>query len=346
MRPQLRALAARQNGLVTRRQAIDAGHTERELRTLTAVHGPWVIVRRGVYAERELWDSMNGYDEHARLRDLAVHLTAKADHVMSHDSAARALGIPMLRPKRELSHLTREGVGGSRTERAVKHHLTRMTLLGTREVEGMTVTGPARTAVDLAREHGLETGVIACDRFLHDGGDLAELRTVFGAMWCWPGSTRIRASIDLADGGAETPGESLLRLLLIELGIGVPDTQFPVRIGTGVAWADMRVGCHLFEFDGRLKFRREDQGGVATRPVDEVLWEERKRERAICAEGLGVSRVIWEELFGSQRDRLKKRILGEHDVTCARFGDVLPPHLAESAARLRAERSARRTRHG
>ena len=101
-----------------------------ELRTLTAVHGPWVVVRRGVYAERELWDSMNGYDEHARLRDLAVHLTAKADHVMSHDSAARALGIPMLRPKHELSHLTREGVGGSRTERGVKHHLTRMTLLG------------------------------------------------------------------------------------------------------------------------------------------------------------------------------------------------------------------------
>ena len=138
----------------------------------------------------------------------------------------------------------------------------------------------------------------------------------------------------------------MLRLLLIELGIGVPDTQFPVRIGNGVAWADMRVGCQLFEFDGRLKFRRVDQGGVATRPVDEILWEERKRERAVCAEGLGMSRVIWEELFGNQRDRLKKRILGEYDVTCARFGEVLPPHLAESAARLRAERSARRTRHG
>ncbi len=107
MRPQLRALAAQQGGLVTRRQAIEAGHTERELRTLTAVHGPWVVVRRGVYAERELWDSLTGYDDHARLRDLAAHLSMTTDHLMSHDSAARALGIPMLRPAHELSHITR-----------------------------------------------------------------------------------------------------------------------------------------------------------------------------------------------------------------------------------------------
>ena len=346
MRPRLRALAARQGGLVTRRQAIEAGHTERELRSLTAVHGPWVVVRRGVYAERALWDSLTGYDGPARLRDLAVHLTMTTDHTMSHDSAARALGLPMLRPTHELSHITRVGVGGSRTERGVKHHLTRVDVTDVRQVDGMTVTGPARTAVDLAREHSIETGVIACDRFLHDGGDRSELRAVLGAMWCWPGSTRVRASIELADGGAETPGESLMRLLVVELGVGETDSQFPVRIGDGVAWTDLRVGCHTFEFDGRLKFRRESDGGVDTRPVDEVLWAERRRERAVCAEGLGMSRVIWDELFGKERDRLKKRLLAEYDVTLTRFGSALPPHLVESAARLRAERSARRNRRG
>ena len=118
------------------------------------MHGPWVIVRRGVYAERELWDSLTGYDEQAGLRDRAVHLTMKTEHLMSHDSAARALGIPMLHPRHELSHVTREGVGGSRTERGVKHHLTRLGLLNTVQADGMAVTGPARTAVDLGREHG------------------------------------------------------------------------------------------------------------------------------------------------------------------------------------------------
>ena len=338
MRPQLRALASVQGGLITRRQAIEAGYTERELRTLTAVHGPWVVVRRGVYAERELWDSLTGYDGHARLRDLAAHLTMSTEHLMSHDSAARALGIPMLRPRHALSHVTRHGVGGSRTDRGVKHHLTRLGLLDTEEAAGMPVTGPARTAVDLAREHGVETGVIACDRFLHDGGDRRDLWAVFGTMWCWPGSTAVRASIELADGGAETPGESLLRLLILELGIGAPDTQYPVRIATGVAWVDLRVGCHLFEFDGRLKYRSVTAGGVARAPVDDVVWQERQRERMVCAEGLGMSRVIWDELMGAARDRLKERLRAEYAVTLARFGDVLPPHLAAFADRMRGRR--------
>ena len=58
----------------------------------------------------------------------------------------------------------------------------------------------------------------------------------------------------------------------------------------------MRIGCHVFEFDGRVKYRRPEQGGVADRPADEVVWDEKKRERLICAEGLGLSRIIWEDL--------------------------------------------------
>ena len=45
----------------------------------------------------------------------------------------------------------------------------------------------------------------------------------------------------------------------------------------------MRIGCHVFEFDGRVKYRRTEDGGVADRPPDEVVWEEKKRERLICA---------------------------------------------------------------
>jgi hypothetical protein len=332
MRPRLRALAAAQGGLITRAQALDCGYTERELRTLTAVHGPWVIVRRGVYAERELWESLTGYDEQAGLRDRAVHLTMTTEHLMSHDSAARALGIPLLRPRHELSHVTREGVGGSRTERGVKHHLTRLGLLNTVEVDAMTVTGPARTAVDLGREHGYAAGVVACDAVLHEGlrsGLVKEdLWAVARTMWCWPGITTAKAAIESADAGAESPGETLLRLLVEELGIGEPQTQFAVRTARGVVWTDLLVGCHTFEFDGRLKFRRVEHGGVADRPVEEIVWDERQRQHQVCAEGLGMSRVIWDELFGAARARTRTRLLQEYAVTVARFGEVLPPHLA------------------
>lgn len=342
MRPQLRAVASAQGGLFTRGQAVEIGYRESELRTQTAVHGPWVVVRRGVYTERELWDSLTGYDEHARMRDRAVHLTMRAEHLMSHDSAARALGIPMLRPRLELSHITREGVGGSRTERGVKHHLTRRGILDTVEVAGMTVTGPARTAIDLAREHGPVAGVVACDHVLNRGAasglDKPDLRAVTATMWCWPGSTAARTAIDLADPGAESVGETLTRLLVGELGFGVSQTQFPVRIGDQVVWTDLRVGCHVFEFDGRVKFRDRSRGGVADRAIEDILWDERERQRKICAEGLGMSRVTWDELFGAERERTKARLAAEYAVTVARFGEHLPPHLASFAARMRGRR--------
>ena len=73
--------------------------------------------------------------------------------------------------------------------------------------------------------------------------------------------------------------------------------------------------------------------------VEDVVWEERKRERKVCSEGLGMSRVVWDELFGAARAQLKKRLLAEYAVTVDRFGHELPTHLAESAARLRAERA-------
>lgn len=335
MRPALQALAAAQGGLVTRRQAKDAGYTERELRTLTGVRGGWVVVRRGVYVERHVWDAVDQYDGHARLRDLAAHLTMTSDHLMSHDSAARAHGLPMLRPREELVHITRFGVGGTRTEHGVKHHMTRLGLLNTVTVDGMPVTALARTAVDLGREHGFLCGTVACDAALQRGLAVADLEAELVPMWCWPGVTQARAAVAHARTGAETPGETLLRLAVLELDIGEPETQFPVKIGGGVAWTDLRVGCHVFEFDGRLKYRTREAGGVAQRPVDDVLWDERTRERMICAEGLGMSRVVWDELLGAARERTLARLRSEYDVTVARFGDVLPEHLVRSAAAVR-----------
>lgn len=302
MRPQLRALASAQGGLITRVQALDAGYTE-----------------------RELWESLSGYDEQAGLRDLAVHLTMKTEHLMSHDSAARAQGIPQLHPLHELSHVTREGVGGSRTERGVKHHLTRLGLLNTVEVNAMRMTGPARTAVDLGREHGHAAGTVACDAVLHQGQKTGlvreDLRAVAATMWCWPDITRSKAAIEIADAGAESPGETLLRLLVWELGIGVPETQFAIRISSDVVWIDVRVGRHMFDFDGRLKIRSIANGGVAECPVEDVVWDERERQRQVCAEGLGMSRVIWDELFGRPRRKTLARLAGEYAVTVARFGE-------------------------
>lgn len=339
MRPKLAALAANQGGLVTRRQAIDAGYRERELRTLTAPYGAWVTVRRGAYCERDLWDDLDERDKWT-LRDRAAHLTMVKAHAMSHDSAGRLLGLDMLDARKPLSHVVRRGVGGSRTEHGVKHHLARVSPREVEVVDGIKVTGLARTAIDLGREHGFEAGAVAVDAAMRRGVTRDQFGEELELMTSWPNISQARAAVEFGDAGAESVGETLGRILVDELGIGEPETQFPVNTASGVRWCDLRVGCHVFEFDGRVKYRRVEDGGVADRPIEDVLWDEKKRQGEVCAVGLGMSRIIWADFFGAARVKALQRLRGEYDVTERRFGSVLPEHLARFAREMKARRRA------
>ena len=56
----------------------------------------------------------------------------------------------------------------------------------------------------------------------------------------------------------------MARILVDEAGLGPIETQFPVQLSSGkVKWGDMRVGCHLFEADGKVKFVPVEEGGLA-----------------------------------------------------------------------------------
>lgn len=339
MRPQLAAVAAQQGGLITRRQALAAGMTERELRTHTKRDGPWVVVRRGVYAERELWASLDEHVGQWALRDQAAHLTMTQAHVMSHDSAARAQDIPLLRPQRPLVHVTRRGVGGSRTRHGVKHHLAKASPVCVEIVRGMPVTDLARTAVDVGREHGFTAGVIAADTALRRGVRRAQLVAQLEVERNFPDITGSRAAVEFADPGAENMAESLGRMLVDELGVGRAQTQFAVRVADGrVMWCDLRIGCHLFEIDGKIKIIGREQGGVADRPAEDVLWDEKKRQVLVCAEGLGMSRIVWDDYWGDARERALLRLRREFDLTVLRHGTRLPDHLAEFDQRMRGRR--------
>ena len=148
--------------------------------------------------------------------------------------------------------------------------MTRLGLLDNAVVDGMRVTGLARTALDLAREHGFLAGVAACDATLQLGARVAEFEVELGVMAYWPEVKTARAAADAMDPGAESLGESLTRVVLEELGLGDIETQFPVKVDSRVYWVDLRVGGHLVEFDGFLKFLRPERGGVAERPVEEI----------------------------------------------------------------------------
>lgn len=313
----LTAVAATQGGVLTRRQALGAGCSAADVRAATRPGGPWVVVRRGAYAPRAQWETADDDGRYALLVRAAL-LQADPAAVASHQSAAVLHGLPMRPRWRETVHATRPGVQGSRRQNGVHVHPARLGPGDGDAIAGVRATGLARSAVDIARDRGYEDGVVACDAALRMGVDRPDLTAVTASMWAWPGVRAARAAVRDADGGAANVGESLTRVLVLELGIGRPETQFRVSEGGVTAYADLRVGPHLFEFDGRVKYVDRERGGVADLPGHEVLWREKQREDWLRSLGFGISRVVWADLIGSARRRTSQRLLDDFRATLAR----------------------------
>ncbi len=278
MRPALQAVARRSAGPFTRRDALRCGYTERELKTLTGAGGrraaAWVVLDRGVYVDRGLFDSLDA-DGRYLLRVRAKALTLGRPAVFSHASAAALLGMP-LRPRwHALVHVTRPDVHGGRSEGGVKHHRAGLDEQSVIARGGLRFTDLARTGVDIARENGFEDGVVALDAAKRMGADEVQLQGCLELMCSWGHVGDARAAVEFADAGAQNPGESLMRVMLGELDLGKIETQYLVTDGHRTAYADARIGRHLFEFDGRVKYVERALGGVADRPAGEIVWEEK-----------------------------------------------------------------------
>ncbi len=338
MTPRIEGIMTAQHGLITRRQALAAGLAPEAIDRATR-QGAWVIVRRGVYTTRELWQSLPRIEDIQLTRDRAASLRIGRPHVMSHDSAALELDLAILRPKPPITHVTRPGVVGSHLRHGVKHHLAPYLLSQVAVAHGRPVLGPARTAADIAREHGVAPGVVAFDSALRAGTEPLEVERAISAMSYWPGVTVAREAWDAADPGADSVGETLSRLLVEALGHGRPETQFGLTDGTRTAWCDLRLGRQVYEFDGAVKYRRIEDGGLAQVDPADVLWYEKQRQDWVCGFKLGMSRLVWGDVFGPRREHTLRRLEREYLDTAARFGtsiDDLTPYLVRRPRRRRA----------
>jgi G:T-mismatch repair DNA endonuclease (very short patch repair protein) len=119
---------------------------------------------------------------------------------------------------------------------------------------GLSRTGPVRTAVELVRRHGVEDGVVLLDRLVQAGlTDLAAVRAAAAALPRCRGSRVARDVTRLADGLAESPQETRLRLLLHRAGLPAPVAQFRIFDAEGlVARADFAYPERrlAIEYDG------------------------------------------------------------------------------------------------
>ncbi|WP_310525966.1 type IV toxin-antitoxin system AbiEi family antitoxin domain-containing protein [Nocardioides sp.] len=330
------ARIAEGGGLARARDLRAAGVDPRAITALVR-GGELVAVRRGIYSTAELWDAADEWRERPLARIRAAHLAVTMDHVFSHDSAAVLHGLPLIDVRESEVHVTRVGVVGSHTRYAVRHHGAPYAAEEVVPLGHLEALAVPRTVADLARTHGYAAGLVAADAALRLGHSRASLREATESMRCWPGVSICRVVIDDADRGAESAPETLGRVLVKELGVGDVETQFPIRTSSGVRWADMRIGCHLFEVDGRIKVTAQGEGGVATEPAGDVIWREKKRERDVTSRGLGVSRIVWQDFWDPYRARARARLRAEFDATCQRYGEQLPAELVEDARRIREE---------
>lgn len=303
------------HGLITRRAATAAGLDDADLRRLVT-HGELIRLRRGVFVPADRWAALDEFRGRPLLRIRAAQMCLRSDHVLSHDSAALPLGLGCPDPRTALVHITRPKVHGDADRAGIKHHLAPYAEDQVITVDGMRMLGRARTALDMAREHGLVAGVACCDAALRLGVTREELAAARSTMRCWPGSRVMDAAMRLADPGAESWLESEARLLVTSLGIGRPETQFGLTDGTRTVWCDMRVGRHFFEADGYLKYTPANALGL---DPDQVLWEEKKRQDFITGFNVGVSRITATDCRAG-RDLARARLAREYAATCARFG--------------------------
>ena len=122
-------------------------------------------------------------------------------------------------------------------------------------VDHMRLTTPARTALDLARRYPTDVAVASIDALMQAVElKMADIELLVDRYAGRRGIKAARAALELVDGGAQSPKETWLRLLLVKAGFPRPQTQIAVRNEWGWAeayldmgWEDIKVAV---EYDG------------------------------------------------------------------------------------------------
>ena len=207
---------------------------------------------RGVYVDARVPDTRTA-------RVMCLHLVIPPYAVVWGRTAAWVWGLDVFAPaERDLLV----------PECAVPHHGARMKHAGVRVVEamlppkdvteraGLRLTTPPRTALDLARHLRRPMALAALDAFAHaELATVAELTAGLGPLTGFRGIVQARELVALIEPLTESPGESWLRLRVIDAGFPRPHAQVVVVDARGhqvyridLGYPGLRLG---FEYDGQ-----------------------------------------------------------------------------------------------
>jgi hypothetical protein len=243
---------------------------------------------RGAYADTT---GLSAEQEHiVRARAL---LTRVSNVVASHTTAALTWGLPVRRSQLGQVHLSpRAGrPGGPKSGPGFRLHCRQVDESDALHISDLLVTSPVRTVLDCASMTSMDWAVAIGDAALHRGLiEGADLETAAAGVRRLKGAARMRALPSLCSGLAESPGESLLRMRLVRMGLA-PVEQYSMPWIEGSPRVDFLIGDSLVvEFDGEGKYSLNGDPARAH-------WEEKLRHDRLVEAGNEVIHVVWAQLW-------------------------------------------------
>ena len=301
---------------ILRPAALRSGYSDAEIRRFRK-NGTWSSVRRGGYLPTSAMQQLDLAQRHALLIRATVP-GLKVPAVVSHCSAAVLLGIPLWSTHLGIVHVTLHPPARSGGSAKLLIHAASIEPDEITMVDGIAVTDPARTVVDLARMLTFEQAVAAADAALHRQLTTPGLLAAAAAKIVGrPGSRAVQRAIRFADGLSESVGESRSRVMMVTAGIPRPVLQFKVHDAEGnllgrsdYSWRKGRV---LGEFDGLVKYGRLLRRGES---AGDVVVREKIREDALRDNGARVVRWVWADLGEPKRviERIRRALDAVGDV--------------------------------
>jgi hypothetical protein len=290
--PALTDLARAQRGAFSARQAHTFGVSDLDLHRLVR-DGQVVRVRRGAFVRAGALEGLPPEGAYA-VRTHAVLLSRDAPGWAAHHSALAVSGLPLVGLPLDRYDLCARVRGEYRNGAVVTRPLPpgETVLL----VHGVPAVATETALAQTAARYGIRPAVVALDAALRRGLVTVETveRSAERLQLGIRGQLRVRQALALADAAAESPGESLTRMLLYGLG-EVPRSQVELRDSDGLIGRvdfllDERI---VVEFDGLVKY-----DGAEGRAA---LAAEKRREDRLRAAGYVVIRLTWADLDRPER---------------------------------------------
>ncbi|MET1060473.1 MAG: type IV toxin-antitoxin system AbiEi family antitoxin domain-containing protein [Nocardioides sp.] len=293
-------------GLFTRSEVLAAGYDDNYITRMVRA-GIWHRVRNGAFIGASIWESLNEVDRH-RVRARAVRRKARSDGVLSHVSALAEFGVPFWDLSLDDVHLTRFDQRAGRREAGVCQHRGLLLVGDVTRRNGVMVTSPVRTALDVMATTDSERGmVVGCSMTRGGLCTLPQLKHAYAAIDPRAHSLATRVVLGLVDARFESVGEMRTAFHLWAQGLPRPEPQFEIRVRGRLvaqldfAWPEHRV---WLEFDGRTKYVDLLRDGETT--ADVVLREKHREDAVRRITGWICIRVTWADLY--HPERLARRI--------------------------------------